>query len=816
MKYFYSIYHTRTFLSNIVATFLFNWVSYTLWMVFLVIVVFIIYISRNYSLGIILIGTSIYMYVVAYIFIVFKLRSDKDAFLLGNNYAEILDYDIAQHLVKYFPKALTYEHLVHAVSQSVRGKTILFYMGIEPHVFYTKLKDLGLDMDQNLPPIEELLARIHYVKDSWEEYRIGAHIIMYVLFEQEGIFKTLLNQLDLSSDDFMKIISWELLHHHNTVQISPWSPEGVEKSFGSLGRSWTIGYTNDLDRITQDISASIMYRDPHRVIIHQDVLRRMLTALSKSSRHNILLLGNVGVGKKSLVENIAFTIRKYQLEHNDNLSRVLKLQTTDLLSGTPDAPQFLLNALNYAENSGNIILVIENIAELFISSDDSIRNIIVKFLNSNRINVIGIDNPEGYHSGVKSFPIIDNLFEAIPVEDASGEDTMNVLMMRSFELTNIYHRYITYQSLRAVMEFSERYISKGGMPGKAVDILMDAVNQANIEGSPFVLEHHIRKVVSERTNMNINELQNSEKDTLLSLEAKLQSEIKGQPEGLTALVNALKRSQLDVKSRNKPVGTFLFLGPTGVGKTETAKALAKHYFGSRDRMIRLDMNEFGRADSVYGILGNPAGEESGYQEGFLTKRVQDKPFSLILLDEIEKAHPQVLNIFLQILDEGFLTDNRGIKTDFRNAIIIATSNAGALFLREFVRAHPTFDKSAFKQELIDTIIKGKEFAPEFINRFTEVIVYYPLQLETVSEIASKMIESMSDRFDQERGVTLTVEPEAVLYLAEKGYSPDFGARELERTVSSILETYLANYLLIHQVKRGDSIIIRKEDLIGTS
>jgi ATP-dependent Clp protease ATP-binding subunit ClpC len=187
-----------------------------------------------------------------------------------------------------------------------------------------------------------------------------------------------------------------------------------------------------------------------------------------------------------------------------------------------------------------------------------------------------------------------------------------------------------------------------------------------------------------------------------------------------------------------------------------------------------------------------------------------------LLDEIEKAHRQVLNIFLQILDEGFLTDNRGIRTDFRNSIIIATSNAGSLFLREFIKNHPEFDKAIFKQELIDTIIRGKEFAPEFINRFTDVIVYYPLDIDTVSEIAGKIIEGMIKSFDEERGVKLEVDNEAIRYLAEKGYNPDFGARELERTISSVLETYLANYILIHSIKRGDLIKVTLSDILDTN
>lgn len=812
MKYFYSIYHTRTFLSNILDKFIFNPFSYLIWIGVIIFAVIIAYLSGNYFLAIIIIITSIYIYSVSYLFIILKLRSDSDEFILANNYAEILDYDIAQYLVVYFPKNLTYNQLIEAISKSQRGRSILTYMGLVPETFYTKIRDLNLDQNSTMIPMDEFLDKVNKTRITWEERRIGAHIMLYVLFEQNGIFQSLLDQLDLSKEDFFQIIAWEALYHNNTIQISAWSPEGMYRNFGSLGRAWTIGYTNDLDRITEDITESIVHRDPHRVIIHQDILKRVLTNLSNSNRHNILLLGDIGVGKRSLISNLAFTIRQYQIEKNINLSRVLKLNTTDLISGTPNAAQYLLNALNYAEKSGNIILVIENISELFLSANDEVRNIIVKFLNSRVINVIGLDNPEGYHSGVKSFPIIDSLFESITVENASEEDTMYVLMMTSFDLSKIYNKYITYQSLRAVMSFSERYVSKGGFPGKAVEILSDAVNQANSENSPFVLESHIRTIVSERTNINVNTLQNNQKDALLSLEDKLQTEIKGQPEGITAIVNALKRAQLDVKQRDKPIGTFLFLGPTGVGKTETAKALAKHYFGSSDRMIRLDMNEFGSAESVYGILGAPAGEDNIFQEGFLTKRVQDKPFSLILLDEIEKAHKQVLNIFLQILDEGLLTDNRGIKTDFRNSIIIATSNAGALFLREFLKSHPKFDKVSFKQELIDNIIKGKEFAPEFINRFTDVIVYYPLELTTVSEIAGKIISSMVVNFDQERGIQLEVTQEAIDYLAKKGYNQDFGARELERTISSILETYLANYMLINTVKRGDKIVVKLSDI----
>jgi len=228
----------------------------------------------------------------------------------------------------------------------------------------------------------------------------------------------------------------------------------------------------------------------------------------------------------------------------------------------------------------------------------------------------------------------------------------------------------------------------------------------------------------------------------------------------------------------------------------------------------LDMNEYGEAESVYGILGAPVGS-SGSTEGFLSKRVQERPFSLILLDEIEKAHKNVLNVFLQILDEGIMIDNRGIKTDFRNTIIIATSNAGSLFLREFVRNHPEFDRSVFREQLIDEIITNGQFSPEFVNRFTEVIVYYPLQPQHVVDIAYKMLDNMIQHFEVDRGIRLIIDDDAVEYIAQKGYSMDFGARELERTVTDTLQTYLADYFLIHNVSRGDVVHVTKSDLMHT-
>jgi len=282
----------------------------------------------------------------------------------------------------------------------------------------------------------------------------------------------------------------------------------------------------------------------------------------------------------------------------------------------------------------------------------------------------------------------------------------------------------------------------------------------------------------------------------------------GQKSAITSMCNALKRASADITSRKKPVGTFLFLGPTGVGKTQTAKVLAEKYFDSAENMIRMDMNEYGNEDSVNMVIGS---SDPRYpSEGFLTRAVQDKPFSLVLLDEIEKADKKVLNLFLQILDEGHLIDGQGVKTDFRNTIIIATSNAGAQFIIDFLQQNPNPDQIAFKKTLLNELIKSGNYSPEFLNRFDDVILYQPLSKEETVQVASLMIGSIIKELEESKGIAVQITEDAVAAIAEKGYSPEFGAREMRRAITDTLETYVADYMLNNDVKRGDVISITRE------
>lgn len=734
-----------------------------------------------------------------------KFENDRVAPFSRSNYAGMLSVRMVREL-RHRRNPGAHQFLVAAL----RSQRVAFI-----------LQELGLkttDVLQQHQSSQEPFERIQWMQEAIAEAaalgeeRVDANVVLLLLFHKEPLLQALLDRADISMKDFEKAVHWEMFHHRSLRHNSPLSPRGLVREVGAVGRSWVMGYTHDLDQLTTDLSEHVQWQQERIVTIHTAEIETMQRVIYRSLQHNILVLGKVGAGKRTLVENFARKLRQDERRSNAPLTRVLRLRTELLLSGTVNPDAFLLNALARAQRAGRFVLVIPDIGELFRAANGNLKSVVVQFLQAKNINVLGVVDVQDYHTIIKAEPTVDSLFEKVLVEEASEEETMRVLMEQYFSMERKGMR-VTYKAFKAIVELSQRYIGKGAFPGKAVEVLEDAILAAVRRGERCITEQHVREVVSLKAHMNVQAVTEEEKEKLLGLEDTLKRKIIGQEEALHALVDALKRGRLDVGVRKRPIGTFLFLGPTGVGKTETAKVLAEVYFGSVDHMVRVDMNAFGTEESVYEIIGSP---DPGRQhaEGFLTKRIQDQPFSLVLLDEIEKAHPKVLNLFLQILDEGQLTDGLGVKTDFRSTIIIATSNAGALFIRDFFRAQENAaeQRQPFRQLLIDEILKQKLFTPEFMNRFDDIILYFPLTREQALQLAILMLEGFIQDFEEKKGIHIVIEPMAIAALAEKGYSVEFGAREMRRVIMETLETYLANYLLKQNVQRGQTITVRKEDL----
>ena len=759
---------------------------------------------REHTLNHFIVGISLlaFAYIVTQSFITDMLENDNRKALSKKNAACLLTFHVLRRLSN---KADTTYELLEAAIKTERGKFILNEMGLDKERLIEVAKP-ELEKEKIVPFLGEAAANMN----RFGVRKMGAGVILFTLFQREGPLEQLMNSLDLSIADMEMIVKWE--HYHAAVwhKDKVLSPAGLTKTFGGMGRKWVTGFNDILDSITEDISQNILYRGGHKVTIHLDKLKDAMHILTRSSQHNVIITGDDGSGKKTFVDNIAYQLRLQESQKGYAYTRVLTLKAQDLLSGEHDPDTVLLQALKRANKQGHFILVLENIGLFLQSSDAKIAGVLSKFLQTKNINVIGIADTKDYHKYIKTNPALETQFEVISLEPTVFADTMSVLMEEYFNIEERQHTHVTYKALKGIIDLADRYVNKGAFPGKAIDLLYDAVANAKEAKAEFVTEDNVREMISLRAHMDITGSDDKQKEVLRNLEQEMAKEVIGQRDALTSISNALKRASADITNRKKPIGTFLFLGPTGVGKTQTAKTLAKNYFGSSENMIRMDMNEYGNEDSVSMVIGST--DPRYPSEGFLTRAVQDKPFSLILLDEIEKADKKVLNLFLQILDEGHLIDGQGVKTDFRNSIIIATSNAGAQFIVEFLREHPDPDADTFKKTLLDELIKSGKYSPEFLNRFDDVILYQPLSVEETVQVASLMIGSIIKELEEGKGIVIQIDDDAVAAIAKKGHSIEFGAREMKRAITDTLETYVADYVLNNDVQRGAVLKISKDDL----
>ncbi|MDP7247674.1 MAG: AAA family ATPase [Candidatus Peribacteraceae bacterium] len=707
-------------------------------------------------------------------------------------------------LVRRFPdmSKITLLDLVQASITSPIGRFIVKEMGKDPDEF---LKRATLLVEAaEVTDIEKFVKEGYKAMKEWGRSRIDSGVILALLFRDEQGFREELFESDLEFNDVLAILKWESFHRKFEDKVPFWSTKGLLRTFGGVGRSWVMGYTDELDRLTDDLSEHVLWSAERHVRIHEDEQKQAIRIINKSNLHDLLIMGPVGVGKKTLVENIAYSIRKHERDESKAYSRVLMLKTAELLSGTANPDAFLLHALNDAKKSGRFILVIQDLALMLKSGGENIRGILSKFIREKAVQLIGIISTEDYHSYLKNDPSLDQYFEKMIIEEPSEEETVYVLMEHTFRLQKEIGVQVTYSALKSIKRLSERYLAGMSFPGKAVSVLEDAMLLAKDKKDKFVKESHIREIISQKGRVDVTEMDKDDKKRVLNLGNSLRKRIVGQTRAIDALTGTLKRAALEIHEGTRPLGTFLFLGSTGIGKTHTAKILADEYFGSADSMIRLDMNEYSTPDSVAGITG-------GGDVSFLARQVHDKPFSLILMDEIEKAHLNVLNLFLQILDEGLLIDHSGGKTDFRNTIIIATSNAGALFVRDAAIKGTKVDTDEFKQSMIDHILKAGAFSPEFMNRFDEVILFNPLSKEEAKQVAILMLDSIVREMKEKRGITLKLDEEVLNDLVEKGYSAEFGAREMRRTIVDTIENRLADYMLENEVKRGEEIVLKKDE-----
>ncbi|MDP3991202.1 MAG: ATP-dependent Clp protease ATP-binding subunit [Candidatus Nealsonbacteria bacterium] len=639
-------------------------------------------------------------------------------------------------------------------------------------------------------------------KRAHERIEIGD--ILTGLAECDSVFQKILVEHRLRVEDVENLTWWlESLERRIRERKRWWEYRNLMKK-GSLAKEWTSGYTLTLDKYSVDWTEIAKKQGFPEIIGHKESIEQVERILARNEYNNVLLVGDPGVGRKSIIQGSVEKTLLGQTLPSVNYKRVVELNLSGLLAELSDMEEVeavLDKIFQEAIGAGNVILVINDFHN-FVGVKPGpgrvdISGVMSSYLHLPQFQIVAVSSFVGLHRNIEQNPSVLNLFEKVEVAEIPEGEVMLILENLALVLEQQYKIFITYQSLREIISLTRRFMASLPFPKKALDLLDEVMIYVKRSTKDRALmPRHIAKIITEKTQVPVGEIESKEKEVLLNLEELIHQRIINQAEAVREVATSLRRARAEVTVRKGPMGTFLFLGPTGVGKTETSKALAQIYFGAESRMIRLDMSEFQDVSDIPRIIGG------GGEDGLLTTAARENPFSLILLDEIEKAHPNILNLFLQVLDEGFLMDGLGRKVDFKNSIIISTSNAGYQIILESLKNKTEW--SLVKQKLIDYIFEKGIFRPEFINRFDAVVVFSPLSKENLLDIAELMFRSMQKNL-KEKGIDFTITLALKEKIVELGYDPTFGARAMKRVIQDKVENVLASALLSNELKRGDIV-----------
>ena len=632
--------------------------------------------------------------------------------------------------------------------------------------------------------------------------------------DDAGLLKRFLEAQHISGQEFRQIVEWEMnaaIDAENKRRF--WIQEKLD-SVLPLGREWTFAFTVQLDKYSSDLSAADFseYKES-QLIGHDQDLAMLELVLTRPNQNNVLVIAEAGVGRHTLIHAFAEKIRRGKANPRLENKRILDLNLNEVISTAANPAQLdvILRSIFFeAAYAGNIILVVSDIDQYLKNNPQSFKEniapVLLEFLNYPTFQLIGLATPEKFHGDLEKNAGVMKFFEKVAMGESSPEDALKILL---YKLKNIEKDRVvfTYLALKEIVKQAERYFTESPFPEKAIDLAEEIlVYWSQNPSGKYITLPLVDEVVSQKVKVPIGEMEAGERDKLMHLEEVLHRRVVGQNFAISQIAETMRRARIGMASSARPIGSFLFLGPTGVGKTESAKALAEAYFGGVNRMIRLDMSEYQRADSIERLIGSIGNKKTG----ILEDKVKENPYALLLLDEIEKAHPDILNLFLQILDEGWLTDVFGKKINFKNQIIIATSNAGADVIKESIEKNiPVVE---IQKIVTDFVIKNGIFRPELLNRFEGVIFFHPLSREEVLAVTEKLLASYAERLFQEKNIRVQFEPAVASAVAQNSFDPVFGARAINRYIEDKIGDKIVKKIIGGEIKENENIIFSVKEL----
>ena len=714
------------------------------------------------------------------------------------------------------------------VEEGIASK-ILIRLGIESEVVSKQIVDIyGIGINDNTddiflsPRSRSILDKsIIFLNKSKNKLIDTEHILLALSQEEDSIAIKILKKSGIDKQLLEKSIK-EYIDIDDSIELIVNQIDIEDKKKDKLKISTLEKYAINLNDNAKNNKI-----DP--LIGREKEVQRIIQVLSRSTKNNPVVIGDPGVGKTAIIEGLAIKIEEKDVPKSLENKIIYNLDISGVLAGAKYRGEFeerIKKIIDEAINAKEIILFIDEIHTIVGAGATGenpmdASSILKPVLSRGDIQVIGATTIDGYRKNIEKDVALERRLQPIIVEEPTKEDAIKILNGLKNKYEKHHNVKITDDAIKQAVELSSRYITDRYLPDKAVDIIDESASRVSInkfkskKGKRIVDSNIVSEVVELWTGIPISKIVKSEGNKLLNLEDILQERVIGQNEAIKAISKAIRRSRSGIKDPKKPIGSFLFLGPTGVGKTELCKALAESHFGNEDKIVRIDMSEYMEKHSVSRLIGSPPGYIGHDDGGQLTESVRSHPYSVVLFDEIEKAHEDIFNILLQILDEGRLTDSKGRTVDFKNTIIIMTSNLGATSISNQRKTGFSIgnNESKIKEEnyndMKDKIMEEVKirFRPEFINRIDDIVVFHKLSLDNLYDIVKIMTKDLIKRL-KKMDIELDIEETVIKFIAKYGIDLEYGARPLKRVIQKELEDSLSENILSENIKKGDYIIAK--------
>lgn len=710
---------------------------------------------------------------------------------------------------KFGSQSLLPDHILYALLSSDKVKTIFLRLNVpvtklQAHIAKAFTKQSAGKTPAISSDVQQILFHAYELAFVARQSYVNVTELLLATVRQSESIQELLYDLNVDAQKLANVIEWVRIRELLRNRYKSFSKAASRVSKSGIDRAMTAVATPFLNSFSQDLTLAAKYGHLAPCVARDKEIDEVFRII-EGGRQGVVLIGGHGVGKRSVIEGVVQKMIEGNAPKRLLDKRMVQLSTSSLLAGTTvsGAQERLIRIMNEVRRAKNIILFIENLQDLIKGGGESgldVSETLAEHLGGANVLMLATATLDGYNKQITNSQIGSTITK-VEIKEMDENQAIQVLESKAGGVEYKHNVFFSYDSVAQSVRLAQKFLHDQVLPESALEIMTEVASYArnNHGDNTLVSAEDVASVISSKTGIPATSISEDESDKLLRLEDEMHKQVIGQDEAVKLVANALRRARAEVRSTKRPIANFLFLGPTGVGKTELAKTIARVYFGGENRMIRIDMSEFQDKSGVYRLIGQPGQQGTG----LLTEAVRQQPFSLVLLDEMEKADPDVLNIFLQVFDDGRLTDSVGRVIDFTNTIIIATSNAGTQYVQDQVVAGVELEQ--VRQSLIKGELK-KYYKPEFINRFDGIVLFKPLERLEIMKIARLMLNRVAKDLEK-RGVELRVEDVALEALAVDGYDPEFGARPMRRAIQDKVENQLAELILANKLVRRDVVVL---------